>query len=220
MSAPAAHASPALSREAYFAALAKRHGAENQQKLAHARVGIAGLGGLGSAIACHLARLGVGTLVLVDFDVVDVSNLHRQQYTCAQVGMKKTEALAETLRAINPFVGLELHSVKVTAENASTLFAGCPIVCEAFDEPDQKALLVETLLATCPDTTIVSGSGMAGMRSANTIHTRKALERLYLCGDGCTDVAAEGSLASPRVGVCAGHQANMVLRLILGETEP
>lgn len=220
MRTPAAHASPALSREAYFAALAKRHGAENQQKLARARVGIAGLGGLGSAAACHLARLGVGTLVLVDFDVVDVSNLHRQQYTCTQVGMKKTEALAETLRAINPFVELELHSVKVTAENASTLFAGCPIVCEAFDEPDQKALLVETLLVTRPDTTIVSGSGMAGMRSANTIRTRKALERLYLCGDGCTDVAAEGSLASPRVGVCAGHQANMVLRLILGETEP
>lgn len=220
MRTPAAHASPALSREAYFAALAKRHGAENQQKLARARVGIAGLGGLGSAAACHLARLGVGTLVLVDFDVVDVSNLHRQQYTCAQVDMKKTEALAETLRAINPFVELELHSVKVTAENASTLFASCPIVCEAFDEPDQKALLVETLLATCPDTTIVSGSGMAGMGSANTIHTRKALERLYLCGDGCTDVAIEGSLASPRVGVCAGHQANMVLRLILGETEP
>ncbi|MFR3891261.1 MAG: ThiF family adenylyltransferase, partial [Eggerthellaceae bacterium] len=100
MRAPAAHASPALSREAYFATLAKRHGVENQQKLARARVGIAGLGGLGSAAACHLARLGVGTLVLVDFDVVDVSNLHRQQYTCAQVGMKKTEALAETLRAI------------------------------------------------------------------------------------------------------------------------
>ena len=161
MRAPAAHASPALSREAYFATLAKRHGVENQQKLARARVGIAGLGGLGSAAACHLARLGVGTLVLVDFDVVDVSNLHRQQYTCAQVGMKKTEALAETLRAINPFVELELHSVKVTAENAPTLFAGCPIVCEAFDEPNQKALLVETLLATRPDTTIVSGSGMA-----------------------------------------------------------
>ena len=220
MSAPAAHTSLALSREAYFAALAKRHGVENQQKLAHARVGIAGLGGLGSAVACHLARLGVGELVLVDFDVVDVSNLHRQQHTCAQVGMKKTEALAETLRAINPFVELELHSVKVTAENAHALFADCPIVCEAFDEPDQKALLVETLLATCPDTTIVSGSGMAGMGSANTIRTRKALERLYLCGDGCTDVAAEGSLTSPRVGVCAGHQANMVLRLILGETEP
>lgn len=180
MSAPAAHASPALSREAYFAALAKRHGTENQQKLTHAQVGIAGLGGLGSAAACHLARLGVGKLVLVDFDVVDVSNLHRQQYTCAQVGMKKTEALAETLCTINPFVELELHSVKVTVENAPTLFAGCPIVCEAFDEPDQKALLVETLLATCPDTTIVSGSGMAGMGSANTIRTRKALERLYL----------------------------------------
>ena len=220
MSAPAEHAAPALSREAYFSTLARRHGAETQQKLAQARVGIAGLGGLGSAIACHLARLGVGKLVLVDFDKVDVSNLHRQQYTCAQVGMEKTEALDETLRAINPFVELELHSVKVTAENAPALFADCSIVCEAFDGADQKALLVETLLTTCPDTTVVSGSGMAGMGSANTIHTRKALEHLYLCGDGSSDVATEGSLASPRVGVCAGHQANMVLRLILGETEP
>lgn len=220
MSAPVEHTSSVLSREAFFTALAKRHGAENQQKLARARIGIAGLGGLGSAIACHLARLGVGKLVLADFDVVDISNLHRQQYTCTQVGMKKTEALAETLHAINPFVELELHSVKVAAENAPGLFADCSIVCEAFDEPDQKALLVETLLTTCPNTTIVGGSGMAGLGSANTIRTRKALERLYLCGDGCSDVAAEGSLASPRVGVCAGHQANMVLRLILGETEP
>lgn len=220
MSAPVEHASLALSREAFFAALAKRHGVENQQKLAQAQVGIAGLGGLGSAVACHLTRLGVGKLVLVDFDAVDVSNLHRQQYTCAQVGMKKTEALAETLRAINPFIELELHSVRVTTENAHGLFANCPIVCEAFDKADQKALLVETLLTSCPDTTIVGGSGMAGLGSANTIRTHKALERLYLCGDGCSDVATEGSLTSPRVGVCAGHQANMILRLILGETKP
>ena len=159
----------------------------------------------------------MGTLVLVDFDVVRrVEPAPPAVHAARKWVLKKTEALAETLRAINPFVELELYSVKVTAENAPTLFAGCPIVCEAFDEPDQKALLVETLFATCLDTTIVSGSGMAGMGSANTIRTRKALERLYLCGDGCTDVATEGSLASPRVGVCAGHQANMVLRLILG----
>ena len=209
-----------VSREAYTAALVARHGAENQEKFAQARVGIAGLGGLGSAVAFHLARMGVGTLVLADFDVVDVTNLHRQQYLLEHIGMLKTDALAAQLRAINPFIELETHPVKVTAENACEIFAGCDIACEAFDQADQKALLVETLLAKLPDTKVVSGSGMAGFASANLITTDHVLGNLYVCGDGTSDVAEEGTLVSSRVGVCAGHQANMVMRLILGEVEP
>ena len=209
-----------ITKEAFMAALVARHGEENQARLARARVGIAGLGGLGSAVALHLARLGVGTLVLVDHDVVDVTNLHRQQYALDQVGMAKSVALAEELRAINPFIAIESHETKVDAANASELFAGCDIVCEAFDLPDQKAMLVETVLTELPDAKVVSGSGMAGFSSANSIQTTRALERLYLCGDGGSDVAEGGTLMSPRVGVCAGHQANMIARLILGEVEP
>lgn len=208
------------SRDAFEAALVSRHGAENQEKLARACVGVAGLGGLGSAIAIHLARLGVGKLVLADFDVVDISNLHRQQYFLSHLGMKKIDALAAQLHAINPFITLETHGMKITAENASSVFAGCNIVCEAFDKPDQKALLVETLLSELPQIRVVSGSGMAGFGSANSIQTSRPLERLYICGDGLSDVAEKGTLASPRVGVCAGHQANMIMRLIFGEVEP
>lgn len=208
------------SREEFMAALAARHGAANQEKLARARVGIAGLGGLGSTVAFHLARLGVGTLVLVDFDEVDLTNIHRQQYALAHLGMPKTEALAAQLGAVNPFITIETHAAKITPENAARLFAGCDVICEAFDRPDQKAMLVETLLEAMPDMKIVSGSGMAGMGSANSIVTTHPLKNLYLCGDGSTDVAHAGTLVSPRVGICAGHQANMILRLILGETQP
>lgn len=208
-----------ISREAFEAAFADRHGKENQKKLAHACVGIAGLGGLGSAIAIHLARLGVGKLVLADFDVVDLSNLHRQHYCINHIGMKKTEATLAQLQAINPFITIETHDTRITAENAPSIFASCDIVCEAFDQPDQKALLVETLLEKLVHIKIVSGSGMAGFGSANSITTKRVLERLYVCGDGSSDVAREGSLTSPRVGVCAAHQANMAMRLIFGETE-
>lgn len=208
------------SREEYEAALIERHGAENQAKLAHARVGVAGLGGLGSAVALHLARLGVGTLVLVDFDVVDLSNLHRQQYALSHVGMPKTDALAEQIRAIDPYITIETHPVKITPENVEELFDGCTVVCEAFDAPDQKAMLIETLLSELPEVPVVSGSGMAGIGSANSIVTTHPFGKLYLCGDGSSDVTEEGSLVSPRVGVCAGHEATMALRLILGMTEP
>lgn len=208
------------SRAEFEAALIERHGAVNQEKLSHARIGIAGLGGLGSAVAFHLARLGVGTLVLVDFDDVDLTNLHRQQYTLAHLNTPKTEALASQLSSINPFITLETHQIRIDGTNAATLFDGCDVVVEAFDQADQKAMLIETLLGSLPNTKIVSGSGMAGMDSANTISTKRALANLYLCGDGSSDVAEAGTLVSPRVGVCAGHQANMVLRLILGETEP
>lgn len=209
-----------FTREEFFAALASRHGAENQARLQDGRVGIAGLGGLGSAVALHLARLGVGTLVLADFDTVDITNLHRQQYSTAQLGMPKTEALAQQIRAVNPFIELVLYQTKVTPENLLEIFEGCTVICEAFDAPDQKAMLIEGALAQLPETLVVCASGMAGLGSANTISTTKAFDRLYVCGDRKSDVEKEGSLVSPRVGVCAGHQANMALRLILGMTEP
>ena len=215
-----ANAQQIPTREEFRAALAQRHGEENQQLIERACVGIAGLGGLGSAVALHLARLGVGKLVLADLDTVDLSNLHRQQYALAHLDMPKTEAIAQQIHAINPYVELELYHVKLTPENAPAIFKDCAIVCEAFDQPDQKAMLIETLLTELPETMLVSGSGMAAIDSANLIQTTHPLARLYLCGDGTTDVAEAGSLISPRVGVCAGHEASMVLRLILGMSEP
>ena len=156
-----------LTQEELHAALVERHGAEIQDKFDHASVGIAGLGGLGSNIAVHLARLGVGRLVLVDFDVVDITNLNRQHYTMKDIGIPKTLALQEQLEAINPYLNYETYTERVIPANAVRLFAGCNVVCEAFDRADQKAMLIETLLERLPDTPIVSGSSVACM-SAGT----------------------------------------------------
>lgn len=209
-----------LTQEQLHAALVERHGADIQQKLDRAAVGIAGLGGLGSNIAVFLARLGVGRLVLVDFDTVEVSNLNRQHYTMRDLGRPKADALRNQLIEINPYLDYETYTTRVTPENAPQLFADCDVVCEAFDRADQKAMLIETLLAHLPDTPIVSGSGMAGCGSANAIRTERRFTRLYLCGDGASDIADGVGLMAPRVAVCAAHEATMVLRLLLGYTEP
>ena len=186
-----------------------------QTKLRNARVAVAGLGGLGSNIAVMLARSGVGELLLVDFDTVDVTNLNRQMYLIPQLGKPKAEALPEILYQINPYLTYRSVCIKVTPNNVKELFSEYPIVCEAFDKPDQKAMLVRELLMQCPKTTVVSGNGMAGYADANEIRTCQVMKRLYVCGDQSTDVGNGIGLIAPRVAVCAAHEANKVLQLIM-----
>lgn len=205
------------SREELDRAKDQRFSPEIHKKLKDSSVAVAGLGGLGSNIAVMLARSGIGHLHLVDFDSVDMTNLNRQTYMISHLGMKKTEAMEQILRDINPYVEITSDSVNVTRENAAALFGAYRIVCEAFDRPENKAVLVNTLLETCPGTVVVSGSGMAGYDSSNAIITRRAMSRLYICGDGQTDSSDGIGLMAPRVAICAGHQANMVIRLILGQ---
>lgn len=209
-----------LSEQEMDALLIERHGIEYHRKIKSAHVAVAGLGGLGSNVAVMLARAGVGSLHLVDFDRVDGSNLNRQIYKMKHLGMKKTEALTEEIREINPYIRISADTVKVTEENAREVFAADAIICEAFDAAENKAMLVSTLLSRLPETVIVAGSGMAGFGSGNRIRTRKRMRRLYLCGDETSDIADGICLMAPRVTLCAAHQANMILRLILGETEP
>lgn len=205
---------PLISREELDRAFDERFPSWMKEKLADSRVAVAGLGGLGSNIAVSLARSGVGHLLLVDFDVVDVTNLNRQMYLIPHLGMPKTQALRQILTQINPYLDIQTRQLHVTAQNAGALFKDWPIVCEAFDRADQKAMLVGALLTQCPETTIVSGNGMAGLGDANMIRTRQKLRRLYVCGDGETDSAQGAGLMAPRVAICAGHQANKVLQLI------
>ena len=201
------------------AALIERHGEEIQQRFAAASVAVCGLGGLGSNIAIALARAGVGHLHLIDFDRVDISNLNRQQYEAAQIGQYKTEALAGNLRKIAPYIKITTDTVRITAENATELLQGEEIICEAFDSAEAKAMLVNHVLENMSDRYLVSGSGMAGIDSANLIKTRKLMDRFYLCGDGVSDVGDGLGLFSARVIVCAAHQATMILRIIAGMTE-
>jgi thiamine biosynthesis protein thiF len=187
------------------------------EKLKRAKVAIAGLGGLGSHIAVMLARSGVGHLHLVDFDRVDLSNLNRQVYGVNELGELKTEALKEILLEINPYINVSFENAKVNNDNVKPLFDGFNLVCEAFDNPKAKAMLVSELLSRDSETIIVSGSGMAGYGDANEIKTVKKMSRLYVCGDGKSDAFEGIGLMAPRVMICAGHQANIIIRLILGE---
>ncbi len=185
--------------------------------LSDARVGIAGLGGIGSNLAVMLARAGIGTLVLADFDVVDGTNIARQAYTRPDIGRTKVSALADIIVSIYPGIALEVHEVRVTPDNAIALFSGCDIVCEAFDLADQKAMLIETVLSGMDDTVMVGCSGMAGNGPANDIVTRRMMTRLYVCGDGTSDVSDGIRLNPARVSVCAGHMANAIIRILAGE---
>ena len=208
-----------LTKEEWLQALTERHGKEKQEKFLNATVAICGLGGLGSNIAISLTRVGIGKLILIDFDKVDPTNLNRQQYKMSQLGMYKTEALAENLREITPYVDIEYHTVKMTEENTVELLNDADIVCEAFDKADNKAMLVNAVLEGFEDKIIVSGSGMSGLGSANEIKTQKIMKRLYLCGDGGSDVNDGIGLVASRVMACAAHEAHMVVRILSGELD-
>lgn len=197
--------------------LLSRHTPGVHDRLKGATVGIAGVGGLGSAIAVALARTGVGRLILADFDVIEPSNLNRQQYFVDQIGLPKVDALKENLKRINPYVGAATFYGRLDRENIPRVFAGVDVMVEAFDAPDQKALLVEAFRRQCPDTPLVAASGLAGHEPANSVATRKVGRNFYLVGDGTTGAEPGRGLMAPRVGVAAHHQANAVLRLLLQE---
>ena len=201
-------------KEEWNNALEERHGKELHRALSSATVAVCGLGGLGSNIAIILARAGIGRLILIDFDRVDITNLHRQQYQADQIGMYKTIALAENLKEMVPYISLDVHTERITEENAVTLLQGADIVCEAFDDAECKAMLTNAVLTEMRDTYLVAASGMAGLQDANRIKTRKVTSKFYLCGDEKSDVADGIGLVSSRVAVCAAHQAHTVLRII------
>ena len=151
------------SKEEWIKALNDRHGIELQKKISSTTVAVCGLGGLGSNIAIALARTGIGKLILIDFDKVDITNLHRQQYKANQIGMCKTEALQNNLKEINPYIEIEIHNVYLNENNAKNVLSGADIICEAFDNAEAKANIVNFILSEMPDKYIVAASGMAGL---------------------------------------------------------
>lgn len=200
-------------------ALISRHGIDLHKRFSSATVAVCGLGGLGSNIATALVRSGIGKLLLIDFDCVDVTNLHRQQYKASQIGRYKAEALAENLLEIAPYTEIHTVTVKITEENFAELLKEADIVCEAFDHAESKAMLVNGVLEQLPHCYLVAASGMAGMNTPNTIRTRKIMKRFYLCGDEVSEAADSIGLVAPRVMLCAAHQAHTVLRILAGEYE-
>ena len=194
-----------------------RHTPGVHEKIKNSCVGIAGVGGLGSNIAVALARVGVGKLVVADFDLVEPSNLNRQHYFIDQIGLPKVLALQESLERINPGVLVKTIPQRITPGNLQDHFSIVDVMVEAFDAADQKTMLISHFLRDCPQIPLVAASGVAGYAPSNTITTRKVAENLYLCGDGVTAAQPGQGLMAPRVGIAAHHQANAVLRLLLGE---
>ena len=147
------------SKEEFFKGLAAKHGLELQKKFEAASVAVCGAGGLGSNIAIALARAGVGRLKIIDFDKIEITNLNRQQYFADQIGLFKALALKENLSKIAPYCEVTAEVAKITEENATELLKGIPIVCEAFDKAEAKAMLVNAVLENMPETYLVSGAG-------------------------------------------------------------
>ena len=206
-------------KEEWNKTLTERHGKELHRAFSSATVAVCGLGGLGSNIAIALARAGIGKLILIDFDRVDITNLHRQQYKADQIGMYKTVALAENLKEIAPYISLEIHTERITEDNAVTLLQNVDIICESFDDAECKAMLTNTVLTEMRDKYLVAASGMAGLYDANRIKTRKVTSKFYLCGDEKSDVADGIGLVSSRVMICAAHEAHTVLRILANNFE-
>jgi sulfur carrier protein ThiS adenylyltransferase len=188
---------------------------EIRSHLGRFRVGIAGAGGLGSNCAVALARSGVGTLVLSDFDVIENSNLERQYYFTDQIGQLKTVALRENISRINPDVFVIIHQKRLDRVNIPEIFSGCDVIVEAFDRADMKEMLIETVQIKMRGVPLVIGSGMAGWGKSDTIIFRKIDETLYLCGDESSDASDNIPLMAPRVGMVANMQANVVLEILM-----
>lgn len=204
-------------KEEWQEALTRRNGVSLQQKFSSATVAVCGLGGLGSNIAIALARAGVGRLILIDFDKVDITNLHRQQYKADQIGQYKTDALRENLLEASPYVEIRTINEWITEDNYSRFLRDADVVCEAFDNPEAKAMLTNCVLETMPSKYLVAASGMAGFGPSNLIQTRKIMDHFFLCGDEISDVDGSLGLFSSRVMICAAHQAHTVLRILAGE---
>lgn len=179
-------------------------------------VGIAGAGGLGSNCAVALARIGIGKLIIADFDVVERSNLNRQYYFLHQLGQKKVFALRNIINLINPDVNVEVHDIKLQADDIVKIFASCDVIVEAFDRAEMKEMIIETVLEKMQDKYIVSGVGLAGWGNNNSITTRYS-DRLIICGDGESEVSNDMPPLAPRVGIVANMQANVVLEVLISD---
>lgn len=193
---------------------AARHGAHLVTQLHNARVGIAGLGGIGAYTTRALARAGCGTLVLADRDIVTPSNLHRQAYDTQHIGMPKAHALTEAITAINPYVTAIPHVVTLTPDTIPEIFSDVDICIEALDVAETKTMLIETVLCALPHVTVIGVSGVAGIAPTDILRVRRINARFYLIGDETHDARHEESLVATRVGCAANMIAHCALRLI------
>ncbi|MDY0101589.1 MAG: sulfur carrier protein ThiS adenylyltransferase ThiF [Lentimicrobium sp.] len=182
-------------------------------------VGIAGCGGLGSNCAVALARVGVGRLVIADFDIVTAQNLNRQYYFHDQIGRLKVHALQENIYRINTNVAVKAFDMKLCVSDIIELYAGCDVIVEAFDKAEMKQMIIETVLTQMPGKMLVVGVGMAGWGNSASIAARRS-DNLVICGDEVSEVSDLLPVLAPRIGMVANLQANEVLDILLKDFKP
>ncbi|MDD5507955.1 MAG: sulfur carrier protein ThiS adenylyltransferase ThiF [Bacteroidales bacterium] len=181
-------------------------------------VGIAGCGGLGSNCAVALARIGIGHLVLADFDVVEPGNLNRQYYFLDQIGQKKVQALKSNILRINPCLRIDTYPVMLDPDTIRDIFKKCDVIVEAFDRKEMKHMIAETVLMHMPHIPLVMGSGLAGWGHSELLAVRRSGD-LYVCGDEASETSDQLPPLAPRVGIVANMQANVVLEILMGREE-
>jgi sulfur carrier protein ThiS adenylyltransferase len=185
-------------------------------KLQCRTVGIAGCGGLGSNCAVALARVGVGKLIIADFDKVDISNLNRQYFFADQVGQPKVSALKNNINRIDHRIKVETHEILLDHKNITEIFKYCDVIVEAFDKAEMKQMIIETVTEKMPDKALVCGVGLAGWGESEVIKM-KSFGNIYICGDMTNEVSDKFPPLAPRVGIVANMEANQVLEILLGK---
>jgi len=188
---------------------------EIQQILSKRVVGIAGCGGLGSNAAVALARVGIGKLILADFDTVELSNLNRQYFFIDQIGAPKVTALQTTIAKISPATAVDAHIMKLDPETIVALYRSCDVLIEAFDKAEMKEMIIETALLRLPGLPLISGVGMAGWGRNDRIRVEQT-GKLFIIGDGISEADEEHPPLAPRVGVVSNMMANVALDILLG----
>lgn len=176
------------------------------------KVGIGGAGGLGSNCAMVLVRSGFKNLEIIDQDLIDASNLNRQQYFSAEIGFPKVDKLKQRLLDINPDANILIHQTKWDESKAESFFKGFDFIVEAFDVTDWKYRFVQYYAPRFA--VIVSGVGMAGLSEKKPM-TVKKMGNVYICGDRDTDSAQGHPPMAPRVTQCAAMMAEIILDLAL-----
>ncbi len=189
---------------------------EVKSALKNKTVGIAGCGGLGSNCAVALARVGIGKVVIADFDVIEENNLNRQYFFFDQIGKYKAPTLKENLIRINPNVLVDDHVIKLSPKEIVALYKDCDVIVEAFDKAEMKEMIVETVLSEFPQKQIVCGVGLAGWGGNNLIKTEQ-YRKLYIVGDRASETSENDPPLAPRVGIVSNMMANVVLEILLGK---
>ncbi len=195
-------------------------GMEGQQKLKAARVLCIGAGGLGSPLALYLTAAGVGTLGIVDFDVVDYTNLQRQIiHATADVGRKKLDSAAEKLKAINPFVNVRTFETRLSSTNALELFRQFDIVADGTDNFPTRYLVNDACVLTGKPNVYGSIFRFEGQASVFATEEGPCYRCLYPepPPPGLVPSCAEGGVLGILPGLVGIIQATEVIKLILGK---